>query len=332
MTEIRQFPWDRLEPVEPAHAVALRGWAAAGPARDLAGSIDALTEVIGARAELSVGLPRAGALPPEAAIATVLLEGEVPVAMTLEGELADELIGRALGAEVPEGAVGPLGELERGVLAYVIGRWLAGSPWRVVAVLAHPAPIVAAGLELRWPLTVTLDGAAHPVSLWLGPRAPTRAPRWGAHLNDVVVTITPRVGWARLSASAIEALRIGDVIVPDALSMGPDGGSARLWVGTRSWDARAEGTAWRVTERRDAMDEAELLRDAANEEVELTVELARLTKPLAEIAGLAPGAVIETGAAIGGEVTLRAGGAVVARGELVAVDGELGVRILALES
>src|SRR5690606_14068738 len=63
----------------------------------------------------------------------------------------------------------------------------------------------------------------------------------------------------------------------------------------------------------------------------LTLELARFTLPLEEIASLAPGEVVRTGAAIGASVALRAGDRVVARGELVDVDGELGVRVLALE-
>jgi flagellar motor switch/type III secretory pathway protein FliN len=46
-----------------------------------------------------------------------------------------------------------------------------------------------------------------------------------------------------------------------------------------------------------------------------------------EWAALSPGDVVETGLRIAGPVVLRVAGQEVGRGELVSVDGELGVRI-----
>ncbi|MFO0661917.1 MAG: FliM/FliN family flagellar motor switch protein [Polyangiaceae bacterium] len=70
---------------------------------------------------------------------------------------------------------------------------------------------------------------------------------------------------------------------------------------------------------------AEVLADAP---VVVRVELASVTMTAQEWAELSPGGVIATGVKIGSPVMLRAGGALVARGELCELDGEVAVRIL----
>jgi type III secretion protein Q len=62
----------------------------------------------------------------------------------------------------------------------------------------------------------------------------------------------------------------------------------------------------------------------------LEVELARVALPLAELARLEPGAVLPLAIDRRGLVTLRLGDREVARGELVDVDGAVGVRILSM--
>jgi type III secretion system YscQ/HrcQ family protein len=68
--------------------------------------------------------------------------------------------------------------------------------------------------------------------------------------------------------------------------------------------------------------------DVSSLPVDLVLELGRVTVPVAELAGLAPGAVLQTGLPLGAQVTLRVGDRAVASGELVQVDGEVGVRVL----
>jgi type III secretion system YscQ/HrcQ family protein len=65
--------------------------------------------------------------------------------------------------------------------------------------------------------------------------------------------------------------------------------------------------------------------------VMLEVELARVEVPLAELARLEPGAVLPLAIDRRGLVTLRAGERALARGELVDVEGAVGVRIVSLE-
>jgi flagellar motor switch/type III secretory pathway protein FliN len=71
------------------------------------------------------------------------------------------------------------------------------------------------------------------------------------------------------------------------------------------------------------------LIDAVGEvPVVVRVEIGLAEMRAREWAALGPGDVIALGSRIGEPVTLRVGGAAVARGELVDLDGEMGVRIL----
>lgn len=64
--------------------------------------------------------------------------------------------------------------------------------------------------------------------------------------------------------------------------------------------------------------------------IELAIELGRLEVRVGELARWTPGQVLTTGIALGASVLLRAGDRVVAHGELVDVEGELGVRLTKL--
>ena len=64
--------------------------------------------------------------------------------------------------------------------------------------------------------------------------------------------------------------------------------------------------------------------------VVVRVEVGAVTLTAREWAAVRPGDVLETGVGLGEPVVLRVAGKEVARGELVSVDGELGVRILEL--
>jgi type III secretion system YscQ/HrcQ family protein len=64
--------------------------------------------------------------------------------------------------------------------------------------------------------------------------------------------------------------------------------------------------------------------------VRISVSLGKVSLTAAELLRLAPGAVIELREPLGGEVEVLAGGSPFAKGELVTVDGALGVRITTL--
>ena len=75
-------------------------------------------------------------------------------------------------------------------------------------------------------------------------------------------------------------------------------------------------------------DPEQLMQLAGDAPIEVVVEVARFTLPLEELAALRTGEVLTTGQPIGEQVTVRASGQAIARGELVDVDGQIGVRIL----
>lgn len=66
--------------------------------------------------------------------------------------------------------------------------------------------------------------------------------------------------------------------------------------------------------------------------LELTVELGSIRLSLRQLGELAVGQVVSLGRPLAGSFELRAGGRSIGRGELVDVDGEVGVRVVALET
>ena len=64
--------------------------------------------------------------------------------------------------------------------------------------------------------------------------------------------------------------------------------------------------------------------------VTVSIEIARFELSLAEVGRLAEGEIVQSGAKLGDAVRLRVGTRVLAVGELMDVDGEVGVRITQL--
>jgi flagellar motor switch protein FliM len=77
----------------------------------------------------------------------------------------------------------------------------------------------------------------------------------------------------------------------------------------------------------DQMDAGDLLGDIP---LQICVELARVPVTAEEVVSLRAGQVVELHRAPGEPVDLSVNGKVVARGELVEIEGQLGVRILSL--
>jgi flagellar motor switch protein FliN/FliY len=72
------------------------------------------------------------------------------------------------------------------------------------------------------------------------------------------------------------------------------------------------------------------LRLLADVQVELAVEIGRVKLPLRDLLSLAPGAVLELDRAADAPVDVLVNGCLVARGEVVVIDGEFGVRVTAV--
>jgi type III secretion protein Q len=279
----------------------------------------------------------------EPLVVALLTSGEQsPMAVELDPGLASALVDRVLGGE-GEGETGGLSSLERGVLAYLFAR--AASALEPRARLLHVLTSAAAlhrALEgehfVLWPIRVELAGLVGIVRLWL----PERAPRVRAMVARGPTAITLRVlaGLATLSAADLASARPSDTLILDrgklALrSTGPEG-EVRVRVGDSTLGFSARLREGRLTMLERWKDEGEPMsdEDTRNFAAQLAVvptavvaELASFSVPLGDLAGLVPGEILRTGAPIGSNVSLRVGGRVHARGELVDVEGEIGVRI-----
>ena len=134
------------------------------------------------------------------------------------------------------------------------------------------------------------------------------------------VTTSLRSGGAPLSPEELDALAPGDVVLVDP--PGPATDSLVLPGGARI-SGRLEGDTLHVQEI--VMTESNALIP-----IRLEVELARVEITLADVARLEPGTALPLSIDRRGLVTLRVGERAIARGELVDVDGAVGVRILSL--
>ena len=64
--------------------------------------------------------------------------------------------------------------------------------------------------------------------------------------------------------------------------------------------------------------------------VEITVELGRTRMPIRDVLALGPGALLALDTLAGEPVNLRVNGTLIARGDVVVVDGNYGVRVIEL--
>jgi type III secretion protein Q len=83
------------------------------------------------------------------------------------------------------------------------------------------------------------------------------------------------------------------------------------------------------TEREARTQPADVAALLADMPVEIVAEVGRVSLRGDEVAALAPGSVLRLGRVVGAPVALRVGEQLWAEGELVSVDGELGVRVTA---
>jgi flagellar motor switch/type III secretory pathway protein FliN len=285
--------------------------------------------------------------------------------LELSRELAAAVTDRALGGDARTLAPDePLDPLELGVLGYVAARCAAHTrgALRVSAALRSPIEVLAAlGITrdervLVLPIRVALgDTHGHARLLLTSLPSTDLAPRpldVPEALCSLPVTLCAHATTVTLTTRELAGLEAGDIVLPERalLSRGAQGWYGQLAVhalgtsachalcatleaGSLALERQASMRAPRAERGKrsmDAQDEEEthgerIARDAP---IELCLELARFVVPLEELLALKPGAVWSTGRAIGEHVTLTAAGRSVARGELVEIDGEIGVRIL----
>jgi type III secretion system YscQ/HrcQ family protein len=185
-------------------------------------------------------------------------------------------------------------------------------------VRAAPVPEGAACVELE----ITAGELTGRARLLVAPAAlrTLEDPADPASAAAVAVGASLRSGATALAPGELDALAPGDVVLLDA----PPGPRHALVL---PGGFRAAGT---LEESTFHVEETSMSDRNAEIPVTLEVELARFPVPLADLARLEPGAVLTLPVDRRGLVTLRAGDHAVARGELVDVDGTVGVRILSV--
>jgi type III secretion protein Q len=314
-----------------------RGFAALGPAARATGceaassAARAIGEVLGLEVRLSAHARPAGPAC-GAAVATLPIElAALPGTALLEVEaaLVARLVGALAGEPVRPQPAGALTPLEASALELLVLAALDGAAG-VEAVAARLAPrLVRAAPPPASPLAVDVEVTAGEVR---GHARLLLPPSAVAALAGPPVLVEPalsvplfaslRGGSAPLLPEELAALAPGDVVLVDP----PPEGRHRLRFpgGFTAEGPVADGA---LTVERTSMDER-----LAEIPVTLEVELARVPLTLADLARLAPGATLPLHLDRRGLVTLRLGERAVARGELVDVDGSVGVRVLSMEA
>jgi type III secretion protein Q len=252
-------------------------------------------------------LPAPAALEVDAALVARLVDrvaggpGE-PAGATVLTPLETSML-ELLALAAVEGACGAAPELDRLLAPRLVRR-------------ATPVP-GALAVELRFS-AAGVSGAAR---LLLPPMA-LRALRASGPMPPIAIPASLRSGAATLAPEDLAALSPGDVVL---LDLPPGERHVALFPGGLAAAGRIEGDSLHV-------EETSMTEPHAQLPVTLEVELVRFPVMLADLARLEPGAILNLPVDRRGLVTLRAAERAVARGELVDVDGAVGVRVLSIEA
>jgi flagellar motor switch/type III secretory pathway protein FliN len=360
---IRSYPWESLAAV-PREALgalrdARRAVAAAVDVGALGTALSELTGALGAvrvaRVEVTAeDAPSLGGV----SLALGTPDDALRLCLELDAELARAMVARVIGRPLPMGhpSAAPAAELEGAALAVVLGiaRRAHGSSTPLVPFGRGAWRIEPGRRRLRIDAAVTLERDAYAVraTIELG-RAIAATPRDPvaqlASLGRLPITLPLVAAVSLASMSDVARLAIGDVWLPlDGWTARLDGASARLMgaavlapassargIGVKLGDAGeivvlGEKTLLLDVEKtmptpnQDQTATSEIVLDAP---LVVRVEVGAVTLSAAEWAALANGDVIALGRRVSEPVLLRIAGAEVARGELVEIEGELGVRI-----
>lgn len=353
MHESSSPPWEKLDAPDAARISALVLAAFKLGLESARGRLDALVQgsldwtlasvdrAVASRETLGRG--------PLAAIALSLPEG--PALVVVDPWLVHVAVDRVLGGE---GALAldasPLAEIEAGVFVFIVSSMLVGTGVQIASAHRHGSSCAAWLNEARcdrWHWRVRAGEHYAFVTLWVSEQVTARSLAGHATLpvRHLPSVLQLRIGEAILSRSEVAQLAVGDVLIPDALSIATHDGAL---TGQVDWctllgdvfvhTKRTHATdAWMVHAPPDnvlrahrAQLETPMSADERTLELPLTLTLTlgQVTLTHAEAQAMLPGTVVKTGIPSGGQVHLMAGDTVVARGELVEIQGELGVQIL----
>lgn len=344
---VAPYPWQTLERLG---RDAVRGAAVARRRVQRAvhaeGFALALGEIVGAEIRVVLGAPTLVRVEPDEDCVVLELPDAGVALLRIDPELATLALARVLGRSPPlVASAGSLGPTLTGALAALLveaaRRSGAREPMRLAAATA-----AIGSPAVRYDATVLVDGRPYRARADVAlPRATT--PEDPPRLEDageLPVALRLIVAESSADPSELASLSRGDAWLPgegffiDARQMGPAVLAAPGSERGLAVDLAADGSV--VVGDRSVALTRELESDMSNEDasqvlkeavldapVVVHVELGSVSLTAREWAALQPGDVIETSRRINEPVSLRVAGREVARGELVEIEGELGVRI-----
>jgi type III secretion protein Q len=155
-------------------------------------------------------------------------------------------------------------------------------------------------------------------------------------IGGAAVAGAVRAGLCSLERASFDALSPGDVLVFERLhrEQGRLAGAARIVAPTFELHGELVADGLSFTRALERAAPPEVLMSAPQNEVvsppvDVEIELTRVRLQLSDLAGLRPGVVLPLRMAATDPVLLRVGDRVIARAELVDIEGEVGARILA---
>jgi flagellar motor switch/type III secretory pathway protein FliN len=350
------FPWSRVPRVtraaiEARHELFARLLGALDPTR-IAG---ALSHLLGEPLEITRAplLERrrgeVAAASPESSVALEFPEHALRLTLQPEADLVRACVARLLEQEFE------LGWADTGIDAALRGAFAALALEAMRRAARREAPELTEPSELQSPwllhggVSLRLAGKPYRLELWvealeIAPRARAAPALVGlARLGGVRIEVPWVAAVSSIQLDALRGLQVGDVWLPGSRAWwAPDAPlSAGLLVPARSERGLpVVVSGGRIVLGADAVlvheelessmsqEESELERIVGETPLVVRLELGVLELSAAEWAALRPGDVVQSGRRIDDLVVLRAAGREIARGELVDIEGELGVRVL----
>lgn len=251
-----------------------------------------------------------------------------PAILEVDAALVARLVDRLAGADAETRAAAAPTRLEASVLELLALLALDAASATEPVERALSPRLARAGAVPESPLAVALDidlgGLRGRGRLLLPPgavRALAGPPSVPDRLASLRLSASLRSGASAVPAAELHALSPGDVLLLDAA---PSAQAHLVLPGGFRLSGAFEEETFHV-------EEMAMTEHAAAAPVTLEVELARVTVTLGELSRLEPGAAMALHLDRRGLVTLRVGERAVARGELVDIEGAVGVRITAVE-